>query len=111
MSTKKGFDNSDSYIGYETVIEPNKKIKHGQAHPEIGKIRAKFLKKDLKLFKKYAVSHFCRPCYENEKDIYPDEAFNHLENGRDDCDIMECFRIDRETRVVLPKNSKKNKGV
>ena len=44
MSTKKGFDNSDSYIGYETVIEPNKKIKHGQAHPEIGKIRAKFLK-------------------------------------------------------------------
>ena len=49
MSSKKGFGNSDSYIGYETVIQPNNKIKQGQIHPEIGKIREKFLRKDLKL--------------------------------------------------------------
>ena len=111
MSLKKGFGNSDSYIGYETVIQPNNKIKQGQIHPEIGKIREKFLRKDLKLFKKFAVSHFCRPCYENEKDTYPDEAFKHLENGKDDCDSMACFLIDSETRVALPQNSKKIKGV
>ena len=111
MSTKKGFDNTDSYIGHETVIQPNKKNKHGKVHPEIGKIRLKFLRKDLKLFDKFAVSHFCRPCYENEKDTYPDEAFSHLENGKDDCDYMECFRISSDTRVALPQNSKKNKEV
>ena len=51
MSSRKGFGNTDSYIGYETVIQPNNKIKQGQIHPEIGKIREKFLRKDLKLFK------------------------------------------------------------
>ena len=30
MSSNKGFGNSDSYVGYETVIQPNKKIKQGQ---------------------------------------------------------------------------------
>ena len=74
----------------------------------MARYQTKFLRKDLKLFKKFAESHFCRPCYENEKDTYPDEAFKHLENGKYDCDSMACFLIDSETRVALPQFSNKN---
>ena len=98
---KKGFANND-YQGTEFVLNGKSKTKTGSVHPEIGKLRLKYLIKDMKLFKKYGVTQFYRDPYKNELDLYPDDGFNHIEGGKSGCTAMCCIKLNYETRAAVP---------
>ena len=107
MKKAKGFKNDeDSYLGFETIISPNKKTKTGRIHPEVGALRKEYLLKDLKIFARIQGHHFCRGYYKGELDVYPEKAFAHLSEGKDSCIGMHCIAIDQETRVALPVDKK-----
>ena len=107
MKKAKGFKNDeDSYLGFETIISPNKKPKTGRMHPEVGALRKEYLLKDLKIFARIQGHHFCRGYYKGELDVYPEKAFAHLSEGKDSCIGMHCIAIDQETRVALPVDKK-----
>ena len=97
----KGFGDSD-YKGTEYVLNGKSKNKTGSVHPEIGKLRLKYLIKDMKLFKKYGVKKFYRDPYKNELDLYPEAGFNHIEGGKTACNAMCCIKLNYETRAALP---------
>ena len=75
-------------------------------HPEVGALRKKLLLKDLKIFARTKGHPFYRGCYKSELDIYQEEAFAHLPEGKESCVGMHCIAIDQETRVVLPVDEK-----
>ena len=110
----KGFGNND-YQGIEFVLNGKSKTKTGSVHPEIGKLRLKYLIKDMKLFKKYGVDQFYRDPYKNELDLYPDAGFNHIQGGKSGCTAICCIKLNYETRAAVPmtkedviKNEMKN---
>tara|TARA_R100000234_G_C4915318_1_gene141699 strand:- start:48 stop:437 length:390 start_codon:yes stop_codon:yes gene_type:complete len=98
---KKGFGNDD-YQGIEYVLNGKSKTKTGSIHPEIGKLRLKYLIKDMKLFKKYGVKQFYRDPYKNELELYPDAGFNHIKGGKSACTAMCCIKLNYETRAAVP---------
>ena len=103
----KGFKkDDDSYLGFETIISPNKKPKTGRVHPEVGALRKNLLLKDLKIFARTKGHPFYRGYYKGELDLYPKEAFGHLPEGKESCVGMHCIAIDQETRVALPVDKK-----
>ena len=98
---KKGFVNND-YEGTEYILNGRTKTKTGSVHPEIGKLRLKYLIKDMKLFTKYGVKQFYRDPYKNELDLYPDAGFNHIKGGKNTCDAMCCIKLNHDTRAAIP---------
>ena len=107
MKKAKGFKkDDDSYVGFETIIRPNKKPKTGRMHPEVGALRKNLLLKDLKIFAQTQGHSFYRGYYKGELDVYPEQAFAHLPKGKDSCIGMHCMAIDNETRVALPVDEK-----
>ncbi len=107
MKKAKGFkNNEDSYVGFETIIKRGQKTKTGRMHPEVGALRKNLLLKDLKIFARTQGHPFCRGYYKGELDLYPEEAFAHLPEGKDSCIGMHCIAIDQATRVALPINKK-----
>ena len=106
MKKAKGFKKDDSYLGFETVIKRGQKNKTGRVHPEVGALRKKLLLKDLKIFARTQGHSFYRGYYKGELDVYPEEAFGHLPEGKESCVGMHCIAIDQETRVALPVDKK-----
>ena len=98
---KKGFGHNE-YQGTQYVLNGKSKIQSGSVHPEIGTLRLKYLRKDLKLFKKYGVVQFYRDPYKNELDLYPEEGFSHIKGGKSCCNAMCCIKLNYETRAALP---------
>lgn len=99
----KGFKkDDDSYLGFETIVQRGKKIKTGRIHPEIGELRRKYLLKDLKIFEQIQGHDFCRGYYKGELDVYPENAFTHLPEGKESCIGMHCYAVDQETRAAFP---------
>jgi len=110
MKKAKGFKNDeDSYLGFETIISPNKKPKTGRMHPEVGALRKEYLLKDLKIFAHIQGHDFCRGYYKGELDVYPEKAFAHLPEGKESCIGMHCFAVDQETRAAFPIDAKQLK--
>ena len=106
MKKPKGFKKDDSYLGFETVIQRGQKNKTGRVHPEVGKLRKKFLLKDLKIFAQTKGHPFFRGCYKGELDVYQEQGFAHLTGGKESCVGMHCLAIDQETRIALPIDEK-----
>ena len=107
MKKAKGFKNDeDSYLGFETIISPNKKPKTGRMHPEVVALRKEYLLKDLKIFARIQGHHFCRGYYKGELDVYPEKAFAHLPEGKKSCIGMHCYAVGQETRAVFPIDAK-----
>jgi len=98
---KKGFGDDD-YQGTEYVFNGKSKTKTGSVHPEIGKLRLKYLIRDMKLFKKYGVDRFYRNPYKDELELYPDAAFNSIKGGKSACTAIGCFKVNYETRAAIP---------
>tara|TARA_R100001443_G_scaffold12264_1_gene21737 strand:+ start:1036 stop:1431 length:396 start_codon:yes stop_codon:yes gene_type:complete len=88
---------------YKNSVYNFKTKKYSSIHPEIGELREKLMWKDLAVFKKYKISNFLRPLYEDELKSYDKQMIIKACEGKE-CVAMNCFRISSDTRALIPMN-------